>query len=614
MTTRTLTVPAQRGRILATDGSVLVGNTAMTTITADPRVLARQPDGGAHLLAEVARAVGKDPAGVQARAKPCGSTGAPPAPICNSLAPFQPIPIVTDAPLAASLSLLERPEKYPGIFVSATPIRTYPAGGSAYAQLVGYLAADPTSVPVGRAGLEQRYNYELAGKPGEKVFALGPEGLVRSEVSASAPETGLDVRTSIDPQLQRTADRALADGMKRARSSGYPAESGSVVVLDASNGRVSAMANQPTYDPSVWNGGITQREYDDLFGSSKPDALSNRAVSLAGPPASTFKVFSLFAAQQGGANPEGKYSCPSQFMVGNRPFTNFESASYGSIDIPRILEVSCDTVFYRWAYESWLAAGGMKADVSAPDPFVDVARKFGLGSSSGIDLPAEAPGRIMDRRDYRSAWEKNRTQYCRRATSGYPQVKDKTKADYLKQVARENCDSGGVLRAGDAVNFAIGQGEAAVTPLQLAVAYAALANGGTLYEPSVVTALRKADGSTVRRLAVKVRAHITMDPAMRDAQLRGLQQVVQSGTASSAFNGFDLEAHPLLGKTGTAEVYGKQATSWFASFERPHDGHQYVVVVRVEGGGEGGRTAAPIARTVWDEIAARDGRSETGAD
>lgn len=602
MTTRTSPVPAQRGRVLAADGSVLAGNGASTTITADPAVLAQQADGGRALLTKVARALGRDPQAVLDRAKPCGSSGAPAAPICNSRASYLPIPVVLNVPLDKALRIMERPEAYRGISMTTSPIRTYPASGKPYAQLLGYLGADETGAMRGRSGLEQQYDSVLRGKDGQRVYALGPDGLVRGQVSSTQATTGLDVKTSIDPTIQKAADAALAKGITRARATKHPADSGSVVVLDAQTGQVAAMSNQPTYDPSVWNGGISQKEYDKLFDAASSDPLAARAATVAGPPASTFKVFSLFAAAESGVDPTKKYSCPSAFVVGNRAFHNFESAAYGQIDVPRILEVSCDTIFYRWAYKNWIDAGGMKAPIDAADPFVDVARRFGMGSRTGIDLPAEAAGTIPDRKSTQAQWLKNRASLCARAKKGYPEIKDKAKATYLKQVAEENCKTGGVLRAGDAVNFAIGQGDVAVTPIQLAMGYAALANGGRLMQPRLATAYLRADGTVERQLSPVVRAKIQMDPTMLAKEMDGLRRATLSGTARNAFLGFDTGAYPVYGKTGTAEVYGNDATAWFASFGPKRGGRQYVVVVRVDAGGEGGKTAAPIAREVWDTI------------
>lgn len=611
MTTRAVVVPAVRGRILAADGSVLVGNGSTTTLTITPDQL-RRPENAHRILSRVAHAIDRPVADLERRTATCGTKGAAPAPVCFSGQPFEPVPIASDVPTEAVSGILEQPERYPGVAATTRPTRTYGPSGSSLAQVLGYLTtttaddvtaareagreAPATTALLGRAGLEQQYDTQLRGRDGRRVVSITPTGEAERVVADEAPTNGADVRTSLDPGLQKSAADALTKGIAAARKGGSKADSGSVVVMDADSGQVAALTNQPTYDPSVWNGGITQAEWDTLTrGGSDP--LSNRAVTVAGPPASTFKAVSLFGAAAAGVDPKGTYDCPSSLRIGNRTFTNFESEAHGRIDIPTALEVSCDTVFYRWAYRSWLDAGGAKASVDAPDAFAAAARTFGFGARTGVDLPGEASGAVTDRAQKRRDWEATRAQSCDRAKRGYPEVTDKARAAYLKQVAQENCTSGYVLHAGDAVNLAIGQGDVSATPLQMAATYAAVATGGTRVTPTLVPNATSAQTETTS---------LHLDPAMLAVERDGLARVLRSGTASDAFAGFDLARFPISGKTGTAEVYGKQATAWFASYmPEPVAGHRYVVVVRVDQGGEGGRVAAPIGRAVWDAIARR---------
>lgn len=614
--TRDVVVPAQRGRILAADGTVLVGNGSTTTLTISPQALAR--DDAPKVIARVASAIGRDPRSLLARTKACGTKGAAPSPVCFAGHPFEAVPIASDVEASAANALLERPEAYPGIAVRPTATRTYGSRGDSLAQVAGYLTAataDDTGVSssgsgvptlLGRTGVEKQYDAVLRGRDGKRSTAIGPDGTAQRQVADVPPVAGQDVVTSIRPAVQDAAAKALADGIAAARKRGQKAGSGSVVVLEANSGDVVAMTNQPTYDPSVWNGGVTQAEYDSLLDTRAGDPLTNRAMSVAGPPASTFKAFSLFAAAQTGVDPNGSYSCPSSVMIGNRSYSNFESQAHGTIDIPKALEVSCDTVFYRWAYDAWVKAGGVKASTDAPDPYASVAREFGYGARTGVDLPAEASGSLPDRATKRREWEATKAASCRRAKSGYPEIADKDRASYLTQVAKENCTSGYVVRAGDAVNFAIGQGDVAATPMQVATSFAALATNGRVPTPRVAVATARSDGSSQTVLPTPEARVLGLDARMYARELEGLKRAVSTGTASEAFRGFDLDAHPVYGKTGTAEVYGKHATAWFASFGgADEDGKRYVVVVRVDEGGEGGRTAAPIARSVWDALVRR---------
>ena len=248
------------------------------------------------------------------------------------------------------------------------------------------------------------------------------------------------------------------------------------------------MASNPTYDPLVWTGGITAAQYRKLSDPKAHNPLTNRVIGTLQPPASTFKVVTMPAAIASGVDPKGRYECSSQITVGSRVFKNYESAAFGSIDLPTALEVSCDTVFYRWAYARWIAEGGINADASTPNPFTDTAVSFGFGKPTRIDLPGEAAGNVPGRQWKVNQWNAMKATTCRRAATGYPEVKDKAQADYFKQLAVENCRYGYQWQAGDAVNLSIGQGDMLVSPLQLAVAYAAVANGGTLWQPQVVAA------------------------------------------------------------------------------------------------------------------------------
>ena len=203
-----------------------------------------------------------------------------------------------------------------------------------------------------------------------------------------------------------------------------------------------------------------------------------------GTPGSTWKPFMTAGALRAGYSQDASLACSSSFRVGNRDFKNYESGAYGSISFAKALEVSCNTFFYRIGYNFWQKYGSDVADVDAKDPLVEIAKTFGFGSETGIDIPGEAPGRIADRRWKRDYWRTNKDYYCR--------LGKKPGNDFLHRFAREFCVEGFAYRAGDAVNFAIGQGDTIVTPLQLARAYAAISNGGTLWEPRVAKAVVEA--------------------------------------------------------------------------------------------------------------------------
>ncbi len=616
--TRTVTDHALRGRILDRNGTPLATNTFTTTVTIERATLVGARDGGRALVASVASALGQPFERLWDKTMLCGTAGAPSAPACFNGSPYVPIPVATRVDERRALTLLEQPEKYPGVGVLAEPARGYPRPDGALApHLLGWVArADASEVTgsdgridaedvVGRSGLEQQYDAVLRGTNGSTVVAVDPRGIVTSTVSSTAAVPGRDVVTHVDARLQARVEAALSGAVARARAEHLPADSGAAVVLDATNGAVVAAASYPTYDPGLFTGGITTAALDRLTSEAAGVPLSSRVTAQTFPPASTFKVVSVPAAVNAGARLDGRYDCSPNVDVGGHVFNNYESRGYGLIDLHKTLVVSCDTVFYRLAYAAWLAQGGLTAASTAPDPFVAMARAFGLGRRTGVDLPGESAGRVADRQWKETTWAATRETTCRRARTGYPEVArtDRARADYLTRLAQENCASGYQYRAGDAVNFSIGQGDTAVTPLQMATVHAALANGGTLWQPQVAAAYRSADGATTpiapRRVGtVPLRSDVGayVRAALADVTRPG-------GSAGSAFAGFPQDRYPVAGKTGTGEVFGKKATAWFVGYG-PTTRPKYVVAVVVSQGGSGSKVAAPAVREVFDAILA----------
>ena len=205
--------------------------------------------------------------------------------------------------------------------------------------------------------------------------------------------------TSIDANVQAYAEKQLHQAMLTARTTTdtvtgrkYEADSGSVVVLEAKTGRVVAMASQPTYDPEVWSGGITSKQLNRLYSEKASTPLLFRATQGQFAPGSTWKPMMTAAAMENGYGPWTTLACSSGFQVGNRVFKNFESGAYGYIDFAKALEVSCNTFFYRIGFGYWQKYGSDVADVKAKDPLVSMAKKFGFGQATGIDIPGEATG------------------------------------------------------------------------------------------------------------------------------------------------------------------------------------------------------------------------------
>lgn len=611
--TRVVTEPALRGRILTSDGTALVTNAPTTVVTIDPTTLLESDDEGRALIEDVAAELDLPVESLWGRTRLCGTQGAPPVPSCFSGSPYQPIPIAFDADPVAALAILERPERFPGIAVDTRPVRDYPQVSLNAAHVLGYLgrptrqeveAQEELSAEdlVGRAGLEASYDSVLRGTPGRSTLSVDPRGVVTGQLDHSDPVSGHDVVTHLDAEVQPAVERILASTVRRSRAGGWPAPSAAALVLDVRTGGVVASASYPTYDPQIWTTGVTQEEYDGLTGADSGNPLLNRTIGETFPPASTFKAISLPAALASGVDPEESYPCPGAVSIGGRRFTNYESTAHGSLTVQRIMEVSCDTVFYTWAYDEWREQGGLEQESDLTDPWVLTSEQFGLGQPTGIDLPGEAAGVVPGREWKRAYWEATREESCARAESGYPQESDPDRREFLELLAQENCVDGWQYRPGDAANFSIGQGDVAVTPFQLAVVYAAIANGGTLWEPQVVDKIRTASGELVEDVEPVPAGEVQLDPEALQIVRDGLAGVNTNGTGAPAFATFDLDRYPVAGKTGSAESFGQRATAWYASYG-PTTEPEYAVVVVIEQGGIGGDIAAPAARQIWDLLA-----------
>lgn len=615
--TRDIVVPAVRGMILDDRGIPLVRNRSALVVSVDRTTLSRQKDGGRTVMDRLAGVLGTTYQDVANRIRLCGPGIKRP---CWPGSPYQPIPVEDHVDPKRALQIMERQEDFPGVTAQVQAVRDYPRPeGAAAAQVLGYLqpitqeeldqrkglkVTGYSGVDlIGRAGLEAEYDAALRGEPGFRRVLVDSQGRVTGTAEEKSAVPGGNLVTSIDAGVQGAAEKALKHAIENGRKGGHPSDAGAAVVMDVQTGRMVAMASYPTYDPSIWTGGISQDEYDALLGKKKGEPLISRVTQGQFAPGSTFKVSSVAAAVSDGYPLNGTYQCPGSFDVGSRAFHNFEGEALGSMSLHTALVKSCDTVFYKFAYEEWLRDGGMHPKKNPSDPMVKMARNYGFGKPTGIDLPSESSGRIPDRGWKKDYWDATKKGDCKAAKTGFPDVQktDPARAAYLKAVAAENCVDGYVWRAGDAANFSVGQGDVLVTPLQLVRAYAAVANGGKLFTPRLGLAVMRADGSIERRIPAPPPTKLPVDPKVLAYIRGGLAGVTKSGTAAGAFNGFDFKTVDVAGKTGTAEVYGKDDNSWFASFG-PVKHPRYAVIVMVAQGGQGAVTAAPAVREIWEAM------------
>jgi penicillin-binding protein 2 len=611
---REVITPPERGLILDSEGRPLVAGRPSWVVTVDRTVLDEMEDAKRErVMRRVARILDVKYGRVLARSKRCGEEGAPPPPICWNGSPYQPVPVAEDVSQQVAVSIQEQGEDYPGVTAERWQVRAYPKPmGASAAHLLGYLSPiteselakaearnDPTLNRislVGRSGLERTYDRWLRGRPGIEKKAVDSLGRVLDTVGVQAPRPGNSLVTSIDAKVQAVAERQLERTILTARQTfdpvsgrNYVADSGAVVVMDATNGRLVAAASYPSYDPSVWVGGITNKELARLYSQKAGTPLLSRATQGQFAPGSTFKPFMTAGALTHGFSPATRLNCSSSFTVGDRSFDNYESGAYGYIDFAKALQVSCNTFFYRVGYHYWLKSGGESGNIKARDPLVRMAEAFGFGRETGIDLPGEASGRIADRAWKRAYWKSQKDYYCK--------LGREKEYDYIHVFAREFCVDGWRYRAGDAVNFAIGQGDTIVTPLQLATAYAAIANGGTLWHPRVGKAIVSPEGKVVKRIRPRKASRVPVPKRTLDYIDTALMGTTRTGTSSWRFVGFPLDQVKIRSKTGSAEVYGKQSTSWLASYDK-----QYVVAMMISQGGTGSGTSGPAVRKIWETL------------
>ncbi|MFI0786472.1 penicillin-binding protein 2 [Streptomyces lydicus] len=611
--------PATRGSILDARGVPLADNQTRLVVSASRTALLKMKDDGKVVLGRLAKVLGMPEKDIRNKVRLCDSKTPQP---CWNGSPYQPIPITDKATTQQALQIRERSEDFPGISAEPTAVRRYAAPGNANtAQVLGYLSpvtdeeinkAKNTRSPllrsdqIGRSGLERQYDDYLRGKAAVTRYEVDNLGRVIGQAKSDKGQAGSSVVTSIDARVQAIAEKQLDQAMKDARKvhdrntgTNYKADSGAVVVMEAKTGRVVAMASNPSYDPNAWVGGISGKDYAHLTGKDSNYPLLNRAIQGQAAPGSIFKVISTSAAINAGYDFDGHYPCTSSYSIGGQVFKNFEGEGHGDISLGRALEVSCDTVFYRLSHDEWKKDGGDKPKKNANDWFYKTAHQFGLGKETGIDLPNEVKGRVPDRKWKHDFWMANKAGWCEQAKA-WPKKKD-----FGTKLAREGCLEGMKLHAYDSINYAIGQGDTLVTPIQMATIYAALANGGTLHDPTVGKAVVSPDGKHIQMIKPKAHGKLPDTPTTLKQIDSALAGVATRGTAAWRFQGWPQDKIPMHAKTGTAEVYGKQTTSWFATYTK-----DFTIVMTISQGGTGSGASGPAVRNIYNALYGVDPKGE----
>ena len=588
--TRIVATEAPRGRIFDAKGRIIVDNRTSLIVSIDRNEL-KKVDDQDELISRLADALTANGAPIKT------------ATIQKRLADKRTdqlgvVSIASDVTEEVVHHLSENAEDYPSVSFERKTVRFYPYGTAA-SNILGYtgrISAEalktlepgtdvdgvektyqPDSI-IGLAGVESVYEKELRGTPGIELVQVDYRNRPVGTESYQPPKSGDDIQLHIDIEVQIRAEQSLVERLNVLR--GTPqrdgvmrnAPAGSVVVLDPQNGGVVALASAPAYDPREFANGISQERYEELQNINGASALIDRSITGQYAPGSTFKLVTAAAALSNGLiDANSSIYDDGVYKVGNpvQEFTNAGKQKYGNINLVRALTVSSDVYFY------WL---GDRMDGTTL--IQDAANAFGFDKKTGIDLPNESAGFVLTKAEKKALHNK------------YPD-------------AYPNGD----WYTGDNVQLAVGQNVIVVTPIQLARAYAALANGGTVYQPHVVWKILKPNADpadpadVVRVIDPVVSGTVTLPPDVRGPIVSGLERVTSGlGTAASAFVSFDLAAFPIVGKTGTAQVDGKADTSLFASYG-PAASPRYVVTAVMEESGFGAEAAGEVSRRVYEVLA-----------
>jgi penicillin-binding protein 2 len=544
---REIKVEAPRGKIVDRNGTVLVDNRTALTVQVAPERLPRDRVERRLQVKRLARVLGLK----------AGPTRRKIRREAREL-PFSPVTLKTDVGLRTVFYLQEHQRRFEGVEVKRVFLRRYPhkvLGAHLFgttgevtkeelrqARYSGVKLGDR----VGQAGIEYTYDRYLRGRNGASRIQVDALGRPRGELAVRDPTPGKQLRLSIDLGVQKAGQQAL-------ESFGKP---GAFVALDPSSGEVLGLGSSPSFDPNVFAKSLKRSVYKRLQSPANGAPLANRATQGLYPTGSAFKLITSTAALQSGLlSPSTVLFDGGSLTVGGLTFKNAGGASYGALALPRALQVSSDVFFYRV---------GLMADQKGGNLIQKWARRLGLGNQTGIDLPGEVEGLVPS-----PAW---RNRLFRKNLTDRPWT------------------------PGDNINLAVGQGDLQANPLQLAVAYSTIANGGRVVTPHVGLRVEDTQGRALQKIEPRPRRKLNISAQARAAILSGLRAAANDpgGTSAPVFEGFPIT---VAGKTGTAERGAQGDQSWYAAIA-PYSDPRIAVAVTIERGGFGAEAAAPAARRI----------------
>lgn len=560
---RDVRVDAPRGDIVDRNGNTLVANKSSWQVRVD------QNAWGITLSSKNKRLIFNDPAFAPVLRRLSRALHTPQAELKQKMRDsmiqegFANAVVAEDVPFDSVVRISENSQAFPRVTVSQAYKRAYPNGELA-AHMFGYVREiDREQLGsrhfegarqgdmVGQTGLEYEYDRYLRGKPGLRRIEVEASGRARKELPGTRPRTGYSLRLTIDKGLQEAGEAAIARG-----ASGISTHGAAFVVMNVHSGEILAMGSYPSYDPAVYSGVLRQSVYERISSEENGYPILNRPIQSVYPPGSTFKAITSIANMQAGLlTPGWSIDDGGVWEYGGYQWQNAGKEALGTIDLTQALQYSSDIYFYQQ---------GLKAYKKGGQIIQRMAGRLGLAHRPSIDLPNALPGQVSNPRIIRKAYKRP-------------------------------------WNAGDNMNAAVGQGSTQASPLQMAVAYAALGNGGYVVSPHLGRGIDGAQGQAVQDIERPSRNKLNLSQANIDAILGGLHAAAQSGggTSDAIFNDFPV---PIAGKTGTAEAgAGKEDQSWYIALA-PYPHPRYVVAVTVEQGGFGAESAAPAARQILAKL------------
>jgi penicillin-binding protein 2 len=570
---REIKVQAPRGEIVDREGRVLVRNRVGNAVKITPDQLSEDEGERRALYRRLAKLLRMRPTVIERRVEEQ----------LEEL-PFSTATVKQDVSRDVVMYLGERREEFRGVTIEPVFLREYPHGELA-AHLLGYVGEvsaeeldDPTfsgvemGDRVGKAGIEAEYDRFLRGRNGATRVQVDAFGNLTGHLRTEPSVQGRQLRLSLDLDVQRVGQAALAGGTGL----------GAFAVMDVNSGEMLALGSNPSFDPNLFAKVVRESDYKRLTADETGAPLTNRAVAGGYPTGSTFKLITAVASLQGGViTPDTPLNDPGQLTVGDQVFKNAGGVAHGTLALRTALTVSSDVFFYQLGQDMDGRGNGQLLQTWA--------RRLGLGRLTGIDLPEEAPGFVPSK-----AWRDR--QYRK-----FSRCKERTNAT-PEEIALGKCGwQDRPWSVGDNVNLSVGQGDLAANPLQMAVAYATVANGGKVMRPRLGQRIENSAGQAEQNLEAPTARKLHIPASNRQAIMDGLRGAASEpgGTSTAVFEGFPI---PIAGKTGTAEKgLGRADQSWYVALA-PWPDPKYVVAVTDEAGGFGADTAAPMARLILSEL------------